>query len=69
MFKAVSDTYVYVYPSIPPPTFPLVNVFCVLKKENTENRMFALFIKFELSKTRKQNKTKQKTLEETLEES
>lgn len=61
MFKAVSDMCVCAHPFLLPTTFPLINVFGVLKEENTENRTFALFLKCELSKTRKQ-----KALEETL---
>lgn len=62
MFKAVSDMCVCAPPFLLPTTFPLINVFGVLKEENTENRTFALFLKCELSKTRKQ-----KALKEALE--
>jgi hypothetical protein len=51
---------VYVHPSpYPPSAFPLINAFGVLKEENIENR--TLFIKIELSKTRKQKTTRGNT--------
>lgn len=70
VFKAVSGMCVYIN-ALPPsasllspplPTFSLINVFGFLKEGSTENRTFALFIKSELWKPRKQ-----RILEGTLE--
>lgn len=60
MFKAVSDMCVCAPPFPLLTTFPLINVFGVLKGKYRKQNI--CFIKCELSKTRKQ-----KALEETLE--